>query len=343
MLALGFGRSRSAAILFRRCCVLFCEMAKDSRKNHGLLCSGVKRTGEKCKGARNKSGAPVVMKKLCQHCGEQRCKEHCKCKRDRTAMAEGRHAARGQPEKRAQGGSTPSAVPAPVGRASAPTTEMLTVVDWYRRICEDISRAAEVELASYAYDNPSVQTALLKRFKSNKLFLLNVYVDEEQFGGTIPKMQKSRLRELRVAGGRVWICKGIRGLGSYHVKGIVIDRRYLYTGSGNVTAKSLDNQEWVWRIWHDVKQSVVLANKRAPTPPTDGWQAGRLVGWGVVRLVDSLGSWYMPSWLLAKQCLPVQRHCPSCHARMTGPAVHQALERLASDRVNPRHRRWLAA
>jgi len=158
------------------------EMAKDSRKNHGLLCLGVKSTGQKCKNARNKSGAPVVMNKVCPHCGEQRCKKHCKCKRDLTVMAKGRHAARGPREEKPPARAPPVAVPAPVGRASAPTTELLTSDDWYRRCCEDISRAAEVELASYVYDNPSVQTALLKRFKSNKAFHLNVYVDVEQLG-----------------------------------------------------------------------------------------------------------------------------------------------------------------
>ena len=198
------------------------------------------------------------MNKVCPHCAEQRCKGHCKCKRDKTAMAKGRHAGRGDVREKAER-AVAAAVPAPVGRASPPSNEMLETAEWYRQCCNDIHKAAEVELASYVYDNPSVQDALVKRLKgkATRPFELNVYVDAEQFRGKVPKMQRARLTELRRLHARVWICKGHRGLGSYHCKGAVVDRRFLYTGNANFTAKSLDNKEWCFRMTGPVVRQVL--------------------------------------------------------------------------------------
>jgi hypothetical protein len=231
-----------------------------------LLCLGVQGTRKKCKNAKNGSGAPVALNRCCRVCDEQRCKAHCKCKRRDSAMAEGRHAPRGHTKERAQ---VEAAAPAraPGCQQSAPSLELLEVGDWYRRCCEDIDRAAKVEVASYVYDNPSVQAALVKRLmqKKRRPFELTVYVDAELHREGSTKMQKSRLRLLMEKGACIWLCRGRRGLGVYHCKGLVVDRRALYFGSANFTTKSGDNGEWCFRATGPVVGQVLqrLAQDRA--------------------------------------------------------------------------------
>ena len=119
-----------------------------------------------------------------------------------------------------------------------------------RLVDKELEIAVEVEMGTYQYDNLKLHTRLLARLKDRSAFSLNVLIDEEQFGGRVPKLQRTRLAELKAAGkGRckVYLCKGKRGKGSYHCKALVIDRRYLYTGGMNFTSKSEDNEELVYR------------------------------------------------------------------------------------------------
>ena len=46
----------------------------------------------------------------------------------------------------------------------------------------------------------------------------------------------------------VWLCSGPGRLGAYHVKEIIIDRRYLFTGSANLTCKSHQNRERLYKM-----------------------------------------------------------------------------------------------
>ena len=112
-------------------------------------------------------------------------------------------------------------------------------------------KAAEVELASYLYDNTAVQDALLKRLRSRTAFGLNVYVDSEKFVTGGPFLQKARLRQLRSAGAgacKVYLCKGLRLRGSFHCKGAVVDRRFLFSGGANFTRQSEDNEEYCYKM-----------------------------------------------------------------------------------------------
>ena len=56
----------------------------------GMRYLGEYPSGRKSKRARNGSGTAVCLNRVCQHCGEQRWKAHCKCKRNNTAGARGR-------------------------------------------------------------------------------------------------------------------------------------------------------------------------------------------------------------------------------------------------------------
>ena len=226
-------------------------MGRAGQKSNGNDCLGVFREPTKtCK--RGRTGKPVILApRYCKVCGEQRCKAHCRCGR------RGAHTAHSGPrEVRAPAGpSRPSAPPAatvavvaPVGRASAQTWELLTTETWYRTFCKDVAGAGQVELGSYVYDNPTVQSALLKRLRDRTAFELNLYVDSEKFSEGVPRLQKSRLRELHSAGARVYLCKGQARQGAYHIKAAVVDRRFLYTGSANFTGKSLANEELTFKL-----------------------------------------------------------------------------------------------
>ena len=103
--------------------------------------------------------------------------------------------------------------------------------------------ATEVEPATYQYDSSSVHQMLLRRLWGRAAFILNVYIDREQLSGNTPRKQWMRIQELRQAGASVYVCRGQGKVGSYHFKSIVVDRRWLFCGSLNVTSKSLDNEE----------------------------------------------------------------------------------------------------
>ena len=117
--------------------------------------------------------------------------------------------------------------------------------------------AKEVELASYMYDHPKVQDVLLKRLKGRAPFTLNVLVDAEMFASRSTRRQKPRLTALHAAGAHVYLCKGSGTMGAYHLKAMVIDRRLLYTGTANLTEKSMENEELCFKLEGPVVQEVV--------------------------------------------------------------------------------------
>ena len=236
-------------------------MGRATRASNGKECLGVYRSKVKCSRARDKSGVPIVLNRNCKTCGEQRCKGHCKCKRDKAASSLGRSGPRGVGVSAAPSVSPgpPAAGPvvAPVGRASAPSCELLETGAWYRDFCNTVKDAAEVELASYMYDNPAVQATLLKRLRGRTAFGLNVYVDSEKFSAGGPFLQKARLRELHSAGALVYLCKGRARRGSFHCKGAVADRRFLFSGNANFTRQSEDNEEYCYKMAGAVVRQVL--------------------------------------------------------------------------------------
>jgi hypothetical protein len=236
---------------------LHCRMVRNlSRASKGLRCLGVLRTGERCRRARDGSGVPVVLNKKCEYCKEQRCRKHCKCERNKSDRSKGRSGPRGASETSNVRVVVASVAPAaPVAQLPSPrgpplnlSCVMLDVDTYYSRCRDDIATASEVELASYMYDNLSLHKLLLKRLRGQTQFSVRVYLDAEMFGGTVPRFQRPRARELFNAGAKVFLCKGPRAQGSFHCKGIVVDRRYLYSGSPNATDKSEKNEEFCFRI-----------------------------------------------------------------------------------------------
>lgn len=215
------------------------------RASKGRECVGLH--GKPCQRSRDGKKLPIILNNNCLKCGEPRCKKHCGC-RD-TAL--GRSAARGpgaQVLKATLQPSQPARPAAPVGRASAPSVQILEIEEFYAQCCADLANASEAELASYIYDNPSLQDVLLRRLKGRTEFKLNLYVDAELFANARYRHQRPRLKALRDAGAQVFLCKGPGRQGSFHMKALVVDRRYLYSGSPNFTYKSHCNEELCMRI-----------------------------------------------------------------------------------------------
>jgi len=231
----------------------------------GKKCLGVFRTAEKCNRARDGSGRPVFLNKNCMLCGEQRCKAHCKCFRDKSCK--GRSMPRGIASRKARVSARTQPPPAAlavsaslvhVGRPSSLKCEKLDQDSWWKACLVDITDAAEVELASYMYDNFKLHGLLLKRLRGRSPFALSIFVDAEKFAGSVPKQQKARLRELCNSGAQVYICKGRAAGGAFHCKGLVVDRRYLFTGNANFTEKSLKNWELCFRMEGPPVKEVLL-------------------------------------------------------------------------------------
>ena len=86
------------------------------------------------------------------------------------------------------------------------------------------------------------------RLQGRAPFSLRLYLDAEMFAGRVPHFQRPRVRELFEAGAKVLLCRGLKNQGAFHCKGIVVDRRFLYTGSANATHKSHCNEEFCFRI-----------------------------------------------------------------------------------------------
>ena len=227
----------------------FFTMGKGARSSKGKECLGVRNPKAKCTRSRSKAGFPILMNKNCQGCGEQRCKAHCQCARQKTSKAQGRSAPRGRlGTTPAEPAASPPRALAPVGRASAASCELLETDMWYHQCCMDIDASSEVEVASYMYDNRRVHQMLLKRLRGRSSFSLNVYIDAETLESSTPYFQRSRLKDLKKAGANIYVCKGKKNRGSYHCKGCVVDRRYLYTGGANFTEQSTCNEEFCFKV-----------------------------------------------------------------------------------------------
>ena len=255
-------------------------MGRSGRPSNGMECLGELPSKALCTLARDGSGNPIVLNKLCWGCGEQRCRRHCKCARDKTANSKGRKAARSSvgnkvavsSQKEPPRAASLAPVVAPVGRASPASNELLAAGEWYRQGCSDLKDAAEAELATYMFDHTLTYNTLLKGLKRRAPLKLNLYIDSEVLAGAKPRQQRTRLKTLRDNGARVFVCKGIKKKGLFHGKAMVVDRRYLYSGGANFTDNSENNFEFCFRMTGSVVKQVLesLAGARQTGRLWDG-------------------------------------------------------------------------
>jgi hypothetical protein len=140
------------------------------------------------------------------------------------------------------------AVPAPIGRPAALQVEVLDTPVWFARMMVDIESAEEVLMGSLMLDHKDLTDLVLRRLADRYAFGATICVDREQLHARTCYHQRPRLDALRRAGAAVYACRGSPPAGAFHMKAVLIDRRYAYTGSANLTQKSLSNVELCMRI-----------------------------------------------------------------------------------------------
>ena len=160
----------------------------------------------------------------------------------------------------------PVAVPAPVGAPAALQVEVLDTATWFARIINDVRAADEVIMGSFMFDHLEVTRVLLERLWGQYQFDATVLVDKAAHASGTCFRQRSRLDELRRAHAEVYLCRGAPLLGAFHMKAVVVDRRYADIGSSNLTMKSLSNYEFQVRVVgppvHQIIQHLLVARGR---------------------------------------------------------------------------------
>ena len=134
----------------------FCVMGKSSGSNS----SSCKPFSGKCTLSRKRAGFPVVCSRKCKKCGEYRCRSHCLCARQGTAV--GRCAPRCLPalteRKLSKTSSLPATFPTtthsaaeslkPRGAPSTTTCKELSCEEWFQDLYSCLDAATEVELST---------------------------------------------------------------------------------------------------------------------------------------------------------------------------------------------------
>ena len=132
-------------------------------KSSGSNSSSCKPLSGKCTLSLKRPGCAVVCSRKCTKCGEYRCRKHCRCGRQGTAV--GRCAPRSLPaqtqRKLAKVSSSPetfksSTLPVteslkPRGAPSATTCKALPCQGWFEDLYSCLDTATEIELSTYMF------------------------------------------------------------------------------------------------------------------------------------------------------------------------------------------------
>ena len=163
-------------------------------------CKGDLHTGARCRLSRVRPGEAISIRGPCRKCNERRCKTHCRCGRQGTAV--GRSAARPTRVVQRVLRAAPAPRPAhfaarPVGAPAALGFQVLSVSLWWSSLLQEVQNAAsEVLVASYVFDHPALTRALVQKLSGRGLFAVSVLVDKEQFDTRACYHQRPRLAEL---------------------------------------------------------------------------------------------------------------------------------------------------
>ena len=98
------------------------------------------------------------------------------------------------------------------------------------------------------FDDTALYSILLQRLTDGSDMKVSLCLDEQMFSEGKPPCGRGRVRRLQAGGAKVFLCKGLRRYGPYHVKEIIFDRRVFFTGSANLTTASHNNQERGYRM-----------------------------------------------------------------------------------------------
>ena len=93
------------------------------------------------------------------------------------------------------------------------------------------------------FDDTALYSILLQRLTDGSDMKVSLCLDNQMSSEDKPPCGQGRVRRLQAGGAKVFLCRGLRRYGSYHVKEIVFDRRVFFTGSANLTTASHNNQE----------------------------------------------------------------------------------------------------
>ena len=238
------------------------------------FCQGVFRSAQPCTLSRARRGGAISIRGPCQRCGERRCRTHCRC--GRTGSATGWAAGRPAPKVAAArpapaatvATSSPAAlaetqVVAPRGRPAALGLEVLTTTAWWAVLLQAVSGASEVLAASFLFDHSGLTDTLLRRLRGRVPFSVTLLVDAEGLRQRTSRHEQPRLRALRDAGAQVYLCSGQGRNGRLHLKALCVDRRTVFTGSANLTDKSLENEELHLKLVGEPVLSVLAQLLRA--------------------------------------------------------------------------------
>jgi hypothetical protein len=138
---------------------------------------------------------------------------------------------------------------------------------WIDKACEDLKNASNVVVASPMYDDGQLHTALLATL--DKRSSVTLFVDKEAVEKKTCKGMLSKLKELKVAGGHVFICTGEDGKnlfgpnaqpGIFHAKVVVVDGgKVVWYGGSNATKSARKNVEFMTRLRGPATSQFVTA------------------------------------------------------------------------------------
>ena len=234
--------------------------------------------GKECTLSLKYPGEPKRFSGKCKRCAEYRCRDHCKCARDK--VLEGRERGRGKTSA-SSSSSVAAAEPStqesptspinftPMGRPCSMSVQTYFSgqdESWLQAAVGDLFGAKEVLMCMYAFDDPDLHSALLAGVRPRYGMRLAIVVDADYR----THFENGRLKVLQSHGARLYACKGLRNRGSMHMKLIIIDSKIAWSGSSNATKASRNNFEIMHRF--------------VGPPVKDCWAAGKFCSFPAIFL-----------------------------------------------------------
>ena len=143
---------------------------------------------------------------------------------------------------------------------------------FHSSLVDEIRTARSFLCAALNFDDQQVTEALVRRLQGRAPFECRVVVDRCSHDEGVSKFQKARLRLLQRNGGEVVLADGHDARGVFgprakvsrmHVKAVILDNKFAYVGSANVTRQARVNREIMVRMQgptvSEVTQTVLAA------------------------------------------------------------------------------------
>ena len=139
----------------------------------------------------------------------------------------------------------------PRGAAPRESWDLLDNDAWWREVLSALQTAAEIEISSYLFDEPSLHALLVKRLADKRdRVAVRLHLD----GKTLLNddkfyYQRSRVKKLHELGATVYLCSGRKPNGVFHKKAVIADRRWMFSGGANLTHSARHaNSEFLMKL-----------------------------------------------------------------------------------------------